>query len=324
MSLRISNLSKRFDNKWVFRDVSLEVRNGEILGIFGPSGAGKSLLINTISGSIAPNGGTVHYHNADVTHLSCDDRGFHFPIISNESVWRAIFKTKQASKLADGEGQQAALEAALLNVEGVLLLDNSFCDMDEQMRRASFNRLRNATHEKNLAVVFASNDFEEILSLCDRVAVMADGYIQQIGVPQEVYENPESSIVARATGRNNLFEARRLTSSKAEIPEFQTLAGEHRIFTQKVARNALGALNHNIVLGIRPEHISISFGASFPEDNLLKATVNGVRFMGPTTLIELDANGLKLDALVLRVVGLNPGDECMVGLPPERILVFSK
>ena len=77
------------------------------------------------------------------------------------------------------------------------------------------------------------------------------------------------------------------------------------------------------MLGIRPEQISISFGASFPEDNLLKATLTGVQYMGATTLIQLDANGLKLEALVLRLVGLNPGDECMVGLPPERILIFS-
>jgi ABC-type Fe3+/spermidine/putrescine transport system ATPase subunit len=324
MPLKLSNLSQRFDNKWVFRDVSLEVRRGEILGIFGPSGAGKTTLINTIAGSIPPSSGNIHFNGADVTEFGCDKRGFHFPAISNESIWRSIFKSGKASQMADGEGQRAALEAAILDAEGVLLLDNSFCEMDEQMRRIGFERLRDAVRDKPLTVVFASSDFNSIMALCDRVAVMADGYVQQIGAPQEVYEHPESEIVARITGRNNLFEARRLTSSKAEIPEFQTLVGDHRIFTHKIERNALGALNQNIVLGIRPEQISISFGASFPEDNLLKATVTHVRFMGPTTLIGLDANGLKLEAMVLRLVGLNPGDECMVGLPPDRIGIFSK
>lgn len=324
MSLRISNLSKRFDNKWVFRDVSLEASNGEILGIFGPSGAGKTVLINTIAGSTAASGGSIHQNDVDVTQAGCDKRGFQFPKISNESIWRSIFKSNNASRMADGEGQRAALEAVLLDADGVLLLDNSFCEMDEQMRRVGFERLRETVKEKNLCVIFASNDYSAILELCDRVAVLANGYIRQVGAPQEVYENPESAIVAQITGRNNLFEVRRLSSSKAEIPEFQTIVGEHRIFTQKVERNALGALNQNILLGIRPEQISISFGASFPEDNLLKATVNAVRFMGPTTLIELDANALKLEALVLRLVGLNPGDECMVGLPPDRIHIFNK
>ena len=64
------------------------------------------------------------------------------------------------------------------------------------------------------------------------------------------------------------------------------------------------------------------WGASFPEDNLLKATVKKIQFLGGTTLVDLDAEGLVLQALVLRVVGLNPGDECMVGLPPDRIQIF--
>jgi ABC-type Fe3+/spermidine/putrescine transport system ATPase subunit len=81
-------------------------------------------------------------------------------------------------------------------------------------------------------------------------------------------------------------------------------------------------LNQNINLMIRPEQISISFGASFPEDNLLKATVSAVTPMGATTRVELDCDGLRLEALVLRLVGLNIGEECMVGLPPDRIIVL--
>lgn len=323
MSLKIANLSKRFGNNWVYRDVSLEVQNGEIVGIFGPSGAGKSVFMNAIAGNEPVNGGSIHYNDVDVTKLSRSDRGFHSPVTSDRSIWKSLFKSNKASGIADGEAQRAALDSALLNAEGVLLLDNSFCKMDVQRRQASFKKLRDSAREKNLAILFASNDYEEILSVCDRVAIFAAGGIRQIGVPQDVYENPESAVVALATGRNNLFEARRLTSSKADIPEFQSIVGEHRIFTKKVEKNALGALNQNVVLGIRPEQISISFGASFPEDNLLKATLTGVQYMGATTLIQLDANGLKLEALVLRLVGLNPGDECMVGLPPERILIFS-
>lgn len=87
-------------------------------------------------------------------------------------------------------------------------------------------------------------------------------------------------------------------------------------------KRSLGALNQNVWLGIRPEHISISFGASFPEDNLIKATITGVQFLGATTMVELDAEGLRLDALVPRLVGLNIGDTCMLGMPPDRIAIF--
>jgi ABC-type Fe3+/spermidine/putrescine transport system ATPase subunit len=101
------------------------------------------------------------------------------------------------------------------------------------------------------------------------------------------------------------------------------LEGNHRLFAQKTeSKHALGAINQNVSLAIRPEHISMSFGASFPEDNLLKAVVRSVTYLGATTRVELDCSGLRLEAMVLRLVGLNVGDECMVGLPPDRILIL--
>lgn len=100
------------------------------------------------------------------------------------------------------------------------------------------------------------------------------------------------------------------------------MTGDHRLQIDKTEKSTLGAITNNVTLAIRPEHISISFGASFPEDNLLKAEIAGVEYQGATTRLKLNANGLILEALVLRLVGLNIGDECMVGLPPDRILVL--
>lgn len=322
MSLRVTNLSKRYANKWVLRDVSFEVAPGEILGIYGASGSGKSALIRSISGVENASGGTVHYYDSDVTSLSCQDRKFHSPILTGDSFWKTLFKTNKPAEIADGEGQIAAMEAALDRADGVLLIDNSFCNVDQHLRAKTYNRLRRVTKEKKLSVVFATNDYEEICLACDRVAVLAETEVRQTGTPQEVYEKPASYRVAEIVGRNNLFTARRLTSNKIELPEFLTLEGDHRLFAQKTEKNALGAINQNITLAIRPEHISMSFGASFPEDNLLKAVITGVRYLGATTVVDLDCSGLKLEAMVLRLVGLNPGDECMVGLPPDRILIL--
>ncbi|MGH7783226.1 MAG: TOBE domain-containing protein, partial [Candidatus Binatia bacterium] len=138
-----------------------------------------------------------------------------------------------------------------------------------------------------------------------------------------IYDHPYSVSVASVVGRINIFAARRLTSSKSEHPEFMSLEGDHRLFAEKADVKKLGAINKNVWLAIRPENISISFGASFPEDNLLKAVVTDVRPRGSSTLVELDSNGLKLGALVLRLVGLNVGDDCMLGLPPDRIHILA-
>jgi ABC-type Fe3+/spermidine/putrescine transport system ATPase subunit len=322
MSLKITGLSKKHNNSWLFRDVSFEVQKGEIVGLFGLSGSGKTALIDSVTGSAQIDAGTIEHNGTDVTGLNLNQRKFCFLKSEDHPAWRSLFNSARASSAPSGKHQITTLIEALNGSCSVLLLDNSFCDMDLHLRQSAFEQLKQTVREKELSVVFASHDFEEILLLCDRVAVLAGGAISQTGAPQKVYETPETSGVAAITGRNNLFEARRLSSSKADLPEFQTIAGDHRLFAQKIERGSLGALNQNVTLGIRPEYISMSFGASFPEDNLLKATVTGVQFLGPTTLIRLDANGLQLESMVLRLVGLNVGDECMVGLPPDRIQIF--
>ncbi len=320
MALVIKNLFKKFGESWIIKDVSLEVERGEILGVFGVVGVGKTTLIRTIAGDVRHSGGAVFFDADDVSNLDCDERRFHFPRVTNHDFWRENFKTERPSELSDGVGQVIALENALQNAESVLLLDNQFCYMDRETRDENCRKLKEKVKEKNLAVVFATNDYREVFQICDRVAVLHDGEIKQTGTPRAVYESPESAIVARVTGRNNLIEASLVNSN--EMPEFQTADGTHRIFTDKILNRETGDTNGNFTLAIRPENISISFGASFPEDNLLKAEVTNVEFQGATTLITLDAQGLKLQALVLRLVGLKTGDECMVGLPPDRILVF--
>jgi putative spermidine/putrescine transport system ATP-binding protein len=322
MSLIINNLSKKYDQNWIIKDVSLSVERGEILGLFGVVAEGKTTIIKMLAGVEPMNGGAIFYNSEDLTNRTCDERGFSFPKLTNDAFWKSLFKTQKSSELADGEGQVLALEHALQNASEVLLLDNQFCFMDRITRDKNCEKLRAVVKEKNLAVVFATNDYNEVFSICDRVAILHNGEIVQTGTPREVFEFPNSVAVARVTGRNNLIEARRLTSSKNDTPEFQTIVGEHRVFTDKVGKETLGAINENITLAIRPEYISISFGASFPEDNLLRAEIVGISFLGATTLIKLNANGLILEAMVLRLVGLNIGDECMVGLPPDRILVL--
>jgi len=322
MSLKISNLAKRYDDNWVLRDVTLEARRGEVTGIFGATSEGKTTLIRVLAGSEQNNGGVIVYDSEDLTKALCEDNNFQLPSLKNDTFWKSNFKTQKSSELSDGDGQVLALEDALEKAEGVLLLDDTFCFMDRERRETYYAKMRRTAQEKDLIVIFATNDFDEVFAACDRVAVLCRGEIQQTGTPREVYENPVNANVARVAGRNNLFAARRLTSTDTDMPEFQTVEGLHRLSTARTVKPMLNGLNQNVFLTIRPEHISMSFGASFPEDNLLKATIHEIKYRGSTTLIKLDAGGLILKAIVLRLVGLNIGDECMIGLPPDRILVL--
>jgi ABC-type Fe3+/spermidine/putrescine transport system ATPase subunit len=322
MSLKIKNLFKKYDENWIIKDVSLEVEKGEILAVYGIVGVGKSTLLRSIAGVEDKDDGLIFFDSQDYSNVPCDERKkIHFPKITNEAFWTSVFETPKSSQLADGEGQTLALENALKQATDVLLLDNQFCFMDKMTRERNCEKLRETVKEKNLAVVFATNDYDEVFSISDRVAVLHDGEILQTGTPREVYENPLTAVVARVTGRNNLIEAKVYTSGNGEMHGFKTAKGEHLLFTDKADKNALDSTEKTVTLVIRPEHVSISFGASFPEDNLLKAKITNIIFRGAATLIKLEADGLELEALVLRLVGLNVGDECMVGLPPDRIQI---
>jgi ABC-type Fe3+/spermidine/putrescine transport system ATPase subunit len=204
----------------------------------------------------------------------------------------------------------------------ILFLDDPLAGRDILDRERVLSKVKDTAAEKQIAIVYATSDFETAALVGDEIAALEAGMIGQTGSPEAIYETPRTRFIASITGRCNIFEARRLTSSKLEIPEFQTIKGEHRLFAEKADIAKLGSINRNISLAIRPENISISFGASFPEDNLLRAMVIGIRYLGTTTAIDFDCSGLKLEAIVFRLIGLNLGDECMLGLPPDRIRIL--
>lgn len=309
MALRISKLSKRFANNWVLRDVEFDLEPGRVLAILGAKNSGKSTLLRVIGGLERPSpvDADIGLDGNQVRVVGSE---------TNDSKFRFFSRRRSLSDIATTVG------AALGSGSKIVAFDNPLSSLDRASRSQIIDHIRTVAAEKQLAVIYATSDFETAAATADRIAVLADGSIQQVGSPEEIYLSPANVRVAKLSGRTNIIEARRLTSTKFEIPEFQTIEGDHRLFAERADISKLGAINRNVWLAIRPEDISMSFGASFPEDNLLKAVVTGTKFLGPITLVELDANGLSLEAAVLRLVGLNVGQECVVGLPPDRLRIL--
>lgn len=288
MPIRVDNLSKRSGNQWLYRDVSFDVADGEVFAICGPNGSGKRELLKEISNNSLFGG-------------------------SKASLIARIFRPETVADAMVFD------RSSINSSSGPLFLDSPFNGLDDHKRR----ELATSFKGRKEPVIFSTTSFDDVLLAADRAAILANGYVQQTGTPAELYHEPANRLVASLTGRCNLIEARRLTSSKADQPEFQTIAGEHRLFTQRTELRGLGAINSNAFLAIRPEQVILSFGASFPEDNLVKGTITAVKFSGPSTYVTLDCSGLSLQAMVTRLIGLNIGDECMVGLPPDRIRVLA-
>lgn len=313
MALTVEKLSKKAGDRWVLRDVNFTVGRGEIFGIIGLDGESEQLILRLIANVESADSGEILFENAAIQ----PDKAIYFPKDENVSGWKKIFGKASEMNLNRVE----TFENTLAESEQILLLDGWLNCSAKGEKTQLLKRLRTTVKQKNLSVVLTSKNDEAIFS-CDKIAVLHNGEIIQTGTPREIYESPNSIAAAASIGENNFIKARLLSSSKSDLPEFQTLEGEHRFFTSKTEKRLLGAINQDVTLAIRPEHISISFGASFPEDNLIRAKISEIHFRGATTLMKLEANGLNLEAVVLRLVGLNVGDECMVGLPPDRILVL--
>jgi len=292
MPLKLENAAKRVGNRWIYRDVTLDVADGEVFGLFGRAGGGKSEIVRSFDVPVA--------------------NGTSIPLLK-----RLAGHTVKASERVD------ALQKAIDKASGPLILDAPFSGLDPLRKEEIADQVRAVAKQKRIPVLFCTSDFSDVTLAADRTAAFIDGYIRQTGTPRELYDEPATRAVAVLTGRHNLIEARRLTSSKSELPEFQTIEGGHRLFTQKMELRKLGAIHKNAWLAIRPEQVSISFGASFPEDNLLKAVITGVKFRGAATYVCLDCDGLPLESMVTRLIGLNPGDQCMAALPPDRLRVLT-
>ena len=155
---------------------------------------------------------------------------------------------------------------------------------------------------------------------------MSEGRVHQVGAPRELYENPANVFVAKFLGRNNLIRVMRLTSSNDPLTRFKTLEGGHTLIVNASHDQLMHLpVNKPCLLAIRPETITVSKNPGGSEaDNKLAARIEQIEFGGATTTVTVDANGLKLEALVLQTAGLAEGEECFVSLPVDRIGLLSE
>src|SRR4026208_2452394 len=334
--LSLNNLSKRFDKTPAVSEVSLDVERGEFFGLLGPSGCGKTTTLRMIAGLEKPDKGSILFDGKEITDLPPERRGFgmvfqnyalfpHLNVFENvafglharhaakeqmtDRVRSALdlvqlpgYEKRAIDELSGGQQQRVAIARAIAIEPALLLFDEPLSNLDVALREETRSELRELVNRLGLTAVYVTHDQEEALALCDRISVMMGGRILQTGKPRELYEHPAQVSVAGLLRRNNLIRVMRLSSSKASVAEFKTLDGGHTLQLPATA-DELAPLNKPRSLAIRPEDLVVTTKDSHPNagrENVLGATIDEINFAGATSGIKLDANGLKLEALVVQ------------------------
>ena len=238
--ISLRNIVKSFDGVKVLKNINLDIKDGEIFSILGPSGCGKTTLLRMIAGFTDPDEGVIYLGDQDITKLPPNERNVNtifqkyalfphlsvyenvaFPLklkkVNKDIIDKEVKKfiklvglsehiDKMPNQLSGGQQQRVSIARALINKPGVLLLDEPLSALDAKLRQNLLIELDLIHEEVGITFIFITHDQQEALSISDRIAVMNQGEILQIGTPAEVYESPADAFVADFIGENNFFD----------------------------------------------------------------------------------------------------------------------
>jgi len=347
--LDIAGLAKRYGDFYAVRDVSLGIRDGEFLVLLGPSGCGKTTTLRMVAGFIEPTAGHVKLGGSDVTllppwkrnagmvfqsyalfpHLNVAQNvafGLEMRKLAKADIERRVEETlalvrlggygaRLPRQLSGGQQQRVALARALAIRPDVLLLDEPLSNLDAKLRQEVRVEIRELQRQLGLTTVMVTHDQEEALTMADRLVVMSEGSVRQVGSQRDLYERPADRFVAGFVGRSTFLEG------AVEAPgRFRTDGG--------LAIACAGGQAGRAALSLRPERLEIAATRQAGLDNSLPGTVEFVSYLG--ALIDIHVRLSPSDRLVVQVAnrdgGFAPdvGDAVHVGWPASAGQVFSE
>jgi len=346
--VQLIELAKRFGGTVAVDGIDLHIPAGEFFSLLGPSGCGKTTTLRLIAGFEQPTGGRILLDGRDMARTPPHHRNVNtvfqsyalFPFLSvfdnvafglrykripksekAMKVQRALalvqlegFEKRRPNQLSGGQQQRVALARALVLNPSVLLLDEPLGALDAKLRKALQIELKALQETVGITFLYVTHDQEEALTMSDRLAVMANGRIQQIGSPAEVYEEPSTAYVADFLGVSNLMSALGDGGGRVRLGDFQFMA----------ARGDLDARGP-IRIVIRPERVRLEDQGT-SGDNRIPGMVERVLYVGSTiqVLVHL-AHGETLQAWMQNRGGDPPwqqGTAVSVHLPPDAIRVL--
>ncbi len=349
-AVRVEGVSKAFGGVAAVRDVTLAVEPGEFVTLLGPSGCGKTTLLRLLAGFEEPDSGrllisgrdmaglpsyerpvnTVFQHYALFPHLSVAGnvafglrRSACPPAEIPSRVARALemvrlqgLGERRIDQLSGGQKQRVALARAMVLEPDVLLLDEPMAALDLKLRKEMQVEVKNLQERLRTTFVFVTHDQDEALVMSDRIAVMSEGRIEQVGAPEQLYERPRTRFVADFLAVRNFLEA-----TVAEVAGgFATLRTKGGLLV-RARDDGAWRTGESVLVGIRPERIAIADGGA-PDASALAGVIDDEIYLGDTTdwRVRLGEETVTVSEGAATAQARRRGDSLRLVFPPDAIL----
>ena len=327
-------------------DFTFEIPDGKLIGLLGPSGCGKSTMLNLLSGLLTPTSGKIFFGEDDVTELPAENRGvglvfqnyalyphltvkqnITFPLenlkgkdkLTREQMAEKALEAaklvqidglmdRKPSELSGGQQQRVAIARALVKMPRILLLDEPLSNLDARLRLQTREEIRRIQTATGITTVFVTHDQEEAMSICDMIVVMKDGLLQQIGKPQEVYDEPVNLFVAKFLGTPpiNVFDG--------EVKAEKLYIGSEAVL------DVPGVVNQTVIAAIRPE------GFDPEPDGAFTCDLTRVEVMGRDISVVCTHEKSQNDAIRAIISSENStdvtGTTVRFNLKPNKVFLF--
>ncbi|MDP4152259.1 MAG: ABC transporter ATP-binding protein [Bacillota bacterium] len=339
--IELVNITKSFDGEAVLENINLKIQNREFLTLLGPSGCGKTTMLRIIGGFVYPDAGDVFFNGQKITQLPPYKRNVNtvfqkyalFPFLNvyeniafglrikkkpeqeiKEKVGRILsivnlsgYEKRDVNSLSGGQQQRIAIARALVNEPNILLLDEPLGALDLKLRKGMQIELKNIQRQLGITFVYVTHDQEEALTMSDTIVVMNGGVIQQIGTPQDVYNEPVNPFVADFIGESNILHG---------------VYGD--TYSVSFAGNTFKCVdtdfkkNENVDVVIRPEDLKITT----PDKGQISGSVESVIFKGVHYEIIVDQGGFKW--MIHSTSAAEKGTKLGLFLNPDDIHIMKK